>query len=375
MAFSGGSSVTGSGSGGTDVQYHGTAAFGFDNNTGTDYYTVRFTDPEVIVDSAGKGKIVADVSWFVTPSTNGGANDLTVATFTAPAPWTGSTLTATPDWNGVAPADSYGAGKPVSGQSWNPAFVTALPASVQALFYASGSSSDATKAPAAFTAVAPTPSVAVTTTSASYGGGLALSVKGSGFRGVTDPGDDGVYVGIAPAGGLPDVSTMAGQAAFAGAAWVPATQLTTGSFTTALTAPTALLDPTKSYAVYTWQAHSHSNTTQDTVTPLTIDWSKLAPAKAKVTTTWKTKPTTRKAGSLAVTVHGAAGVAKPTGTVKAVLVKGAKKVTVKAKKLAKGKVALPVKKLAKGTWKVTVSYAGDTRYAPATTTVPLKITR
>ena len=29
------------------------------------------------------------------------------------------------------------------------------------------------------------------------------------------------------------------------------------------------------YSVYTWRAHSHSSTSQDTETPVTIDWSKL----------------------------------------------------------------------------------------------------
>ncbi|WKN47681.1 HtaA domain-containing protein [Nocardioides sp. Arc9.136] len=121
------------------------------------------------------------------------------------------------------------------------------------------------------------PRTTASVTAASYAGGVQVAVSGTGFRAVTNAGDNGVYVGLAPAGGMPSTGSQTDQAAFAAAAWVMPQQMPGGAFSTTLLAPTAKLDPTRSYAVYTWQAHTHSNTSQDTQTPVTIDWSRLAP--------------------------------------------------------------------------------------------------
>jgi hypothetical protein len=55
-----------------------------------------------------------------------------------------------------------------------------------------------------------------------------------------------------------------------------------------------------------------------------------------------------------------------------VLKGGGKKVKV-AKALTNGTVVLPVKKLAAGSWKATVSYAGQDGFADTTSTVSVKV--
>src|SRR5690606_6261024 len=117
-----------------------------------------------------------------------------------------------PDWSGVLAAGSAGAttlgipeGQPVDGKSFAPEFLGQLTPGVRAHFYASGATSDATKAPSPFTIA---PEVTARVISATPAGGLRVGVQGDGFRGVTNPGDKGVYVGLAEAGGLPDVSEL-----------------------------------------------------------------------------------------------------------------------------------------------------------------------
>lgn len=134
----------------------------------------------------------------------------------------------------------------------------------------------AATAPLTLSFTTATPKVTASIASASAASGLAVSVAGDGFRAVTSPGDAGVYVAIAPSGGMPDVSTQAGMASFVASAWITPAQLASGAFSTTLTVPTSSLDPSRKYSVYTWQAHAHSNTTQDTETPLAIDFAALA---------------------------------------------------------------------------------------------------
>jgi hypothetical protein len=283
VTFTEGVGRTDTGTHETTVQYKGSAHYGFVNN-GAELYSVTFSDPEVTVDASGNGEIVADVDW-VAPGTSGGVDDVVVTTFDADAAsWTGFTLNGTPDWAGVAPADTYGTGKPVNGESWAVAFVNALPSSVRATFYSSGSNptSDAKKFPAAFAAAVPAPAVTVTqvTPGAST---VKVDISATGFTAVTNTGDAGVYAGIAPAGGLPDVSSQTAMSNFVAAAYVGgpypgATPITDGAFTTSLSPETDKLNPAVAYSIYTWQAHTHSNTTQDTETPLTIDWTGLVKA-------------------------------------------------------------------------------------------------
>lgn len=377
----------------TSVAYQGSVSGSFEF-MGTTYYTVTVEDPIVTIDEAGDGQITAVVSASNAAGMGGSADSTTptrvvVTTFDgdtatwAPGESGLDTVTATPHWAGVLPANSeesaalgIGADKPVDGQSFNPAFLGAITSGVRAHFYASGSGSDAKKPPATFTAqvelAVPAPAVEVTTTGTSYADGLDLSVAGSHFTGVTNPGDDGVYVGLAEAGALPDTSQM-NLDLFAAAAWVPASAITDGSFVTALNAPTDELDRSLDYSVYTWQAHTHSNTGQDTETPVTIDWSALQPQRspATVAATWAKKPTRTAGGKVTVKVTGA-GTA-PTGKVVVRLVKqGAVKKTL-TKTLRKGTAPVALPRLTAGPWQVRIRYLGSASYFVATKVLSFRV--
>ena len=355
---------------------------------GTEYYSVTLADPAVSVAEDGSGSLTAVVSAANAASQQGeaAATDPTrvlVTTF-ADAAWTPtsglSTLQATPDWAGVLPAGSPAAlalglseTQPVDGQSFAPEFLAQLTPGVRAHFYASGSGSgsDATKQPSAFAAEAAGPQVAVSTSSATPDA-LVLDVDGSGFTGVTNPGDDGVYVGLAPAGGLPDTDSQEDQDAFAAAAWVPAAQMTDGTIDVTLTADPADLDAQRDYSVYTWQAHAHSNTSQDTETEVAIDWAALGLADVASTTTVKVKkePTTKRRGVILAKVTGEAG--KATGKAVVTAKKGGKtkKVT---KAVTRGKARVTLPKLSRGKWKVVVVFKPSDTYARSTDRLTLKV--
>ena len=221
-----------------------------------------------------------------------------------------------------------------------------------------------------------TPTVAVSTTATNPTTGVTLKVTGDGFRGVTNasppPADNGIYVGLAPAGTMPDVSSMAGMSSFAASAYIPAAAMTSGAISTSLTAAPDKLDRTKSYAIYTWQAHTHSNTSQDTQTPVTINWAALKQATT-IATTWKKQPkTVNNKGKLTVAVTGAGGT--PAGDVTLTLErKGQKKVKTLKGTLVNGSVLVKLPKLKKGKWTVTVAYAGNASYAASTTELKVKV--
>lgn len=305
ITFPGGVGTYDATTGEASVAYEGSVAGSF-AFSGTTYYRVTVADPVVTVDADGTGEISAVVSaWNAStgPSSPEASTDPTrvvVTTFETGDGWVdgeaAGTLAATPDWAGVLPAGSAEAtalgipsGQPVDGQSFAPAFLGALTPGVRAHFYASGAGSDAQKDPSPFVAEAApaaAPTVAYETLGANPTDGLTLSVKGQGFRAVTQPGDNGVYVGLAEAGGLPPVEDREGQEAFAAVDWITPSRITEGAFASVLNAPTAKLDPAKQYAIYTWQAHTHSNVSQDTETPVTIDWSQLvAPTEPTLTST------------------------------------------------------------------------------------------
>lgn len=218
------------------------------------------------------------------------------------------------------------------------------------------------------------PSVEVATIDTSYAGGLELSVSGTGFTAVTNPGDAGVYVGLAPSGGLPETDDQEDMDKFAAAAWVMPHQMADGTFTVDLVAPTDKLVRGTDYSVYTWQAHSHSNTTQDTETPVSIDWDALrAPTTVKGSVA--EKPTSSTSGRLRVTVAGAQGSGTPRGTIEVDLVRNGMVKDSLSKRLKGGRATLALPKLAKGEWRIKVRYLGSGRHLPDATTVRIKVTR
>jgi len=199
---------------------------------------------------------------------------------------------------------------------------------------------------------------------------VTIAVGGTGFRGVTNPGDDGVYVGLAPSGGLPEVDDLGDQSSFAVATWVAADTLEDGTFVVSLTAPVSKLDRTKRYSVYTWQAHRHSNTTQDTETPVNIAWSQLR-APSSTTAKLAKAPTPKAAGKVTVKVVG--GGKKAAGKVTLTLKKGAKNLRKGKKSLRKGATTWALPKLAKGRYQVVVAYAGSPSHAASRATVKFRV--
>jgi hypothetical protein len=387
---------TRSSTGAVTTSYVGTARYAFANPmTGAELYSLSFSDPQVVVDASGAGRVLSDVSWTA-PTGPGSLTDTVVTTF-ATSSLSGAALGATPDWAGVAQPDAYGTGKPADGKSWAVAFVKAVPSSLNPFFYASGSANDAKKSPAALVAAVPAaaPTTRVSTTSIDATSGLTLRVDGQGFTAQTNPGDAGVYVGLAPAGGLPDVSSQTGMGAFAASAWVMPAQISNGAFTTTLNASPASLDPTKAYSIYTWQAHSHSNTSQDTETPVTINWAALRPVPAPAptpttptapTTTgavtaavatavrgnWKTKATRTRAGKLKVALTTSAS-AEAGGAVKVVLKKKGTTRKLGSTSVRNGVATVAVPRLPRGTWKIVITYAGQPGSAPARRTMKLVV--
>jgi len=377
VVFGGGKGSSSVSSGTFDMQYQGSAAFEWHG------VTLTFSAPEVVV-AAGEGKLEADVAWAIpaqgeSAAVNGSAADVVLTTFAASgATWNASSIAATPRWAGVLPPNtpaSAAAGmatdKPVNGEAWAPGFLTALPASARGYFYSSGSNavSDAKKAPAAFVAQSVAPAVTATATPSKQS--VSIKVDGTDFTGTDGkPGDNGVYVGLAPAGGLPATSSQADMDKFAASAWVPATGIVNGVISTTLTASADKLDKGTAYAVYTWRAHSHSTASQDTQTAVALDWSTIS-AASKVTAKVAKKPTTKKPGKLKVAVNG--GTLKAAGTVKVTLKKG--KVTkTKNATLTKAAATVALPKLKAGKWKVTVAYtSGDAAYVNGKKVLTLKV--
>lgn len=344
---------TGGTTAGDTTTYRGTASYSFSG-----LYSFAFSDLAVTLDDQGDGTIAADVAWTA-PGASGEIPGAVLTTFSTDDDFSDGSLTATPDWAGVAPADAYGSGKPVGGASWAVAFVSALPSSVNPTFYASGSGNDPKKPPAPFTATAGEAGPAVATTASYAGGAVTFEVAGTGFAPVYNPPrEDGVYAALAPAGTFPETDDFEDQEKVAVAAYITNAQIVEGSFTTLLAPEAKYLNPSKRYSIYTWQAHAHTNSASDTETPVKIDWSKVGQAsKLKVT---------QQAGKLVVT-NG-----KAVGKVSVKLTQGKTSKTAKAT-MKKGKATVKLPKLTSGTWKAKVTFTPTVAtYRAATKTVNVK---
>lgn len=366
------------------VQYDGAVKGSF-VNAGAPFYWVKLEDPAVTVDAAGKGTITALVSaWNAAAMGSAEASTsparVVVTTFSASGPWSTGAIAATPDWAGVLAPDSpqatalgISSGRPTDGKSFAPALLGQVTSGVRAHFYATGGASDAKKAPAAFTASYANVAKSVTATASYAKQSVSLKVDGTGFL-PTDgnPGDDGIYVGLASAGGLPATGSQTDMDKFVAAQWVPASAIKAGAFGTTLTVGANKLVKGTAYAVYTWRAHSHSTTSQDTQTAVALDWGKLT-VKSKVTAKVKTKPTTAKRGTLVVAVKG--GSLTPAGKVK-VSVKKGKATAKRAATLTKGKAVIKLPKLKAGTWKVKVVFtSADDAYTDGAKALRLRVKR
>ena len=353
---------------------------------GNAFYTVKVADPVVSVAADGTGSINATVSGTVpgdnlaTPDTLVKVADLSGATAA------GEGFTATPAWAGVLAADSaqatelgIKAGVPLQGQSFNPDFLEALPVSVRAHFYASGASADRYKGVGTPRFAAPAtvlaPSVTSKVAKANAEDGLSITVSGKGFSAATLPGDAGVYVALVPAGTVIDYANRASLAGIPAVDYVLPQRFNGDAFNAVLNVnPEKVVKGTR-YEIVTWQAHTHSNATQDTRTAVAVDWSKydvgtlappLTPKKKATKTTTKVakKATRKKAGKLTVAVK--AGRTKATGKVTLTIQAPGKKAVKKVAKLKKGKVTVTLPKAKKkGTYKVTVAYKGAAKFKAA----------
>ncbi|WP_104106044.1 HtaA domain-containing protein [Nocardioides sp. 616] len=391
------SATTKAADGTVTTSYTGTVRGAFVNG-GTEYYSVTVSDPVVVVSPTGQGEIRATVTG-TDPSSTTPASQVTVADFTG-ASAVGASTSATPAWEGVLAAGSQQAldlgitttTRPVDGKSFHPDFLGAVPSGVRAHFYYSTSGDH--KRPGSFTAAAtPTPTITSSVIAADPVNGLSIRAQGAGFSAVTNPGDAGVYVALAPADTVIDYGNRASMAAMTAVAYVMPSDFVGDTFSTVLNAPVEKLVPGTAYALFTWQAHTHSNSTQDTKTPVVIDWTQLqvatpvtpptapvpsvppvapgAKVDAKVRTSLQ-KPTARKAGKLVVRIKGADATA--TGKVIAKLkTPGQKAKQLKAKLNAKGKAVVRLPKSKRGQYQVVVQYRGDATFNKARKVVTYRV--
>lgn len=379
----------------TTVQYNGTVAGKF----GT-FYGVTVEDPALVFDAAtGAGSLVATVSGGEIGSETTPA-EVTVAEFTG-ATVTPTTIAGTPNWDGVLPTGSaeslalnIPANQPVSGRSFDPAFLGNLTSGVRAHFYASLNAqgnepaSNVKKAPAAFTAdyeVAPAPAPSVSANAAVNGDFVDVTVSGENV--VPDASAqfvvNGVYVAFSEKRDIFDIDAEGaedGAELFLATNHVSGAQLPGGVLSTVVAVDKTKLVRGKTYAIYTWTAHGNPKATDKAYTETVVDIPEAAfppviPPVVKKASATKVKvnkvPTTKKVGKATITVTGKNGTA--TGKVTFVLKKGKATKKIKAATLKNGKVAVKLPKLKKGKWKLTAKYAGSSKYKASSKTVTVKV--
>ena len=356
------------GDGSAVLQLDGTSV----NHATTSGHWLKLADLEASLDSAGNGQVTAQVTYGVASGGVPGSIPYNDSTPTRSARvalvnLTGNTAadrTSTPSQTTWAGLDGTWAPELVDFLDGDSAAEPAVPAF--AYYTQINSNADRTPLPFTFTLATVAPAV---TTELSYVNGLNVDVDGTGFRAVTNPGDAGVYVGLAESGGLPDVSSMEGMDSFVTAAYATPAQIVDGAFSKALTASADLLDPAKDYSVYTWQAHTHSNTSQDTETALEIDWSQLE------------QPTPTPAAST-VTTGGAASKAYGASSTLTASVPGSGSVTLtgvgpaQTRTVAAGTASFTVPaSLSAGQYTATFAYSGDASYLSSQATRGLTVTK
>lgn len=353
------------GNGGATLQVDGTSV----NHATTSGHWLKLADLEATLDSSGNGTVTAQVTYGVATGGVPGAIPYDDASPTRSARVPMVNLSG----NGAADRTSTPAQTTWAGLdgAWAPEFIDFLdgdsaaePAVPAFAYYTQiNSNADRTPLPFTFTVATVAPAVDAEVTSFSHADGLSVDVDGTGFRAVTNPGDAGVYVGIAVAGGLPDVSSMDGMDSFVAAAYAMPGQIVDGAFSKTLEASTDLLDPAKDYSVYTWQAHTHSNTSQDTETPLDLDFAPLM-STSTTTADGATSKVFGTTSTLTATVNGPGSVTL-TGV-------GAAQTL----PLSGGKATFSVPaSLPAGSYTATFAYSGGSYSAPSQTTRSLTVTK
>ena len=384
------------------VVYDGSVTGGF-----MTMYSVTISDPVVSVEADGDGRIQATVNSKgsnTDPDVSTAPTLVTVAEFSG-ANTTPTTLSVTPNWVNVLAPGSQTAidlgitnpARPVEGKSFHPEFLGAIHSDIRPHFYFTTSGEAKRPGDIGATMVTATPAVTAAVSAASdaavAGGsvdynyapsipivnavanGVKIKVAGTGFNPTTNPGDAGIYVALAPSNTVINYADRASLATFPVVDYVTPARFSADTFATVLAAPTAKLVPGTSYSIFTWQAHTHSNATQDTKTPVAIDWTKLAApgtpetpavkADAAITLKIAKKPTRKKAGKARIAITGGDAVA--TGSVEfSIKTPGKKAKKVTAELNAKGVATVKLPKAKKrGKYKVVITYAGDSNFNKA----------
>ncbi len=362
------------------VVYDGSVTGGF-----MTMYSVTISDPVVSVEADGDGRIQATVNSKgsnTDPDVSTAPTLVTVAEFSG-ANTTPTTLSVTPNWVNVLAPGSQTAidlgitnpARPVEGKSFHPEFLGAIHSDIRPHFYFTTSGEAKRPGDIGATMVTATPAVTAAVSAASYADGVKIKVAGTGFNPTTNPGDAGIYVALAPSNTVINYADRASLATFPVVDYVTPARFSADTFATVLAAPTAKLVPGTSYSIFTWQAHTHSNATQDTKTPVAIDWTKLAApgtpetpavkADAAITLKIAKKPTRKKAGKARIAITGGDAVA--TGSVEfSIKTPGKKAKKVTAELNAKGVATVKLPKAKKrGKYKVVITYAGDSNFNKA----------
>ena len=335
-------------------------------------YAVTLADPRVEVDADGTGTLTAVVSGEtpsplsvllpVLPGPTTTPARVPVATFRVTAEdWSTTdgvaTLGTTPDWSTV-------------GRAFPSAFLGQLTPESRDHFRAVGEDpAQDVKAPARLTATAlhvpapepepepeecqplpAAPSVEVSRLATTSG--ETYRVVGRGFRAESCPGDSGVYVGIAEGDVLPDVAERENTEQFLAVDWVSPSRIVDGGFTSTLSLPDGAPEGTAS--VFTWQAHTHSNTSQDTVTAL----PRAAAEPAPTTTTLRVlkKPRAGERGAVRVLVTADAPA---SGRVALTVRQSGRVETHRATLRSGGKVKLRLDRASEGRLVAIATYEGD----------------
>ena len=340
-------------------------------------YSLTLADPRLQVDGTGAGQVTAVVSGEtpsplspvlpILPGTSTTPTRVVVATFSVTAEdWSASdgvaTLATTPDWATV-------------GRSFPAAFLDQVTAESRDHFRAtSEDAAQDAKAPAPLTArgvhvPAPEPepepgpepeacepapaSPSVSVSRLDTTSGDTFRVLGTGFRAESCPGDSGVYVGIAEGDVLPDVAERENTEQFLAVDWVRPGRIVDGAFTSTLSLPDGAPEGTAS--VFTWQAHTHSNTSQDTVTALPRAAAEPAPTTTTLRVLKKPRAGERGAMRILVTADGAPASGRVALTVR----QSGRVETHRATLRSGGKVKLRLDRASEGRLVAIATYEGD----------------
>lgn len=318
-----------------------------------------YSDPELSVDTTGAGALTMDVTIGEGIDRDGAPvppvdlGRLTVLTFSDGARASaGDTYRLTPDYQGVEVETSSGPQRRDCGTgggatgwwgSWPVTFVNAMPESVRPHFYSTGCAGLQDNKPALPVDVDLAPlalsSVSAAAPAKKFGQVATATVA------VSSGGTNSGTVRLTGLGAARTATVANGRATFA------------------LGTPTA--------KVYTLTATYSGDGTTSSSTTTTV----LRVTKATTTTAAKVtvKPTTRKAGKLAVTLTSP--TTTPAGKVKVVLKKGARTVKTVTATLKARKAVVMLPKAAKGAYRAVVTYAGNADVAGSSRTAAYRITK